>query len=179
MSAKPLVLPWKSLAVTLCVVAGPALAESPGAASAGLREAQWPTVRHPAVRPARKVAPATAKAPAPTPVLMSAVYDPPAPAPTPVTPRAAAAIAIADASRASAPSPVEPAALARPRRYTIHRDYGETPDPAPEVVPTFLDAPPVDLAAPPPQAPTQAELRQARDEGADPDRIPSSDPQDR
>jgi hypothetical protein len=64
---------------------------------------------------------------------------------------------------------------AAPRRYTLHRAYGETPDPAPEVTPTFLDAPPVDLAAPPPPEPTARAARQAQTDAADPDRV-SSDP---
>ncbi len=185
----PLVL-GATFAVALAA-ASSALADGPDAARAGLRYLDWPGKTHPrahakpvagaGLRPSLIAAAAPEAPPPPTPVAPGAVYDPPAPPQTPMTP-APVAPAITPAVPAVAVAPAAPVRLAAdaPRRYSLHRDYGETPDAAPQVIPTFLDAPPVDLAAPPPPNPTAREVREAMSDAADPDRVPSvPDPQDR
>jgi hypothetical protein len=187
------------IASAVAVAACPALADAPDAAPkaalAGLRGLQQPGGTLPAPKRQVKAAararsrlttvavPASLAAPVPlaapvaalgatvaaTPIAPGAVYGPPAPAATPVSPAAPAVMTIAQASPTAPPPSPD-----RPRRYSLHRDYGETPDPAPQVTPTFLDAPPVDLAAPPPPEPRGAALRDARDAAADPDRTASA-----
>ncbi len=69
------------------------------------------------------------------------IYD--APPPLPVT---AAGAATPAAAIVAAAAPAQAAASARPRLYSLHRDYGEQPDRAVIPAPVYLDHLPVDVA---------------------------------
>lgn len=118
-----------------------------------LRMLTWPGK----VQPAATVQ-AAAAAPAPRPISSPTPAAPPAPAkaalptsiydPAPPAPAAAAAPkvqALAQAAPAAQPYP-------RARTYSVHRQYGETPDPV-ALTPRFFDEASPDLAEPPPPAP--------------------------
>ncbi len=140
----------------LIILADPALAQdrysagapqppAPGAArAAGLRFLTWPgkvvAETPPAQAPRRPVA-AIAPAPQPprTPALPTSIYAPAAPA----TP-AVKALAMA--------APPTGSGSASPRFYSLHRAYGETPDPVALGPQFFVDGSP-DLAQPPPPIP--------------------------
>jgi hypothetical protein len=92
--------------------------------------------------------PPAAPAPHPAPAaLPTSIYDP-APPPAAVAappPRAAAPV---QAQAAAAPR----GDFATPRFYSLHRAYGQAPDPVP-LSPQFFATPTPDLAAPPPPPP--------------------------
>ena len=133
------------------------------------------TVLRPLQRPIESATASPGRySPASTTYGPAGVYDPPAPPPTPMISRAvteaaaqvapvAAAPAQVAAIREAAPAPKADAvpaarttsALDRPRVYSLHRPYGEQPDHTELPAPVFLDGPPVDLAAPPPQDPAR------------------------
>lgn len=108
------------------------------------------------------------------PPLPTSIYAPPPPAaasiapipPTPPAPPAAPKVkALAMASR------MDPDAPASPRLYSVHRQYGETPDPIP-LTPQFFESSSQDLAAPPPpvaRPQTTATGRVVRSLPSDPD----------
>jgi hypothetical protein len=131
----------------------------------------WPgkapaPARDPMLRPRLALTPAALVAPrASAPALRPAL-----PASAPVAPSAPVPAA-APVQIASAPPSPE-----RPRLYSLHREYGETPDRPQIPEPVFLAGPPVDLAEPPAQPPTAREARLRGIEDADPDASPSSAP---
>jgi hypothetical protein len=110
-----------------------------------LRLLTWPGKVNPQTAPPaapRVAAPARAAQPA----LPTSIYAPPPPAP-------------AVAARPAQPPEVQALAQASPgagapaaRFYSLHRAYGETPDPIP-LGPQFFAGGQVDLAEPPPPAP--------------------------
>ena len=119
-------------------------------------------------------------APPPTPIAsMALVPAPPAePAPAPETaydapPAAGAPLASPMMTAQLAPAPAAPIpttmATDRPRLYSLHREYGEQPDRTEIPAPVYLDALPIDLAAPPPHEP-------ARDKNGKPVRSDPGDP---
>ncbi|NEX93867.1 hypothetical protein, partial [Caulobacter sp. 17J65-9] len=81
-------------------------------------------------------------------------------APQPTTP-AAAPVTVAEA----------PARPDGPRRYSVHRAFGEAPDRPQLPSEFFLDGPPVDLADPPPQPLSERDERRLRTEAASPDTL--------
>jgi hypothetical protein len=144
----------------------PGKAKHVEAAEAGLRPAIRPAApvaaAHPALPALRPLAPPPAAAPVFAP---RSIYEaPPAPA--------GAAAPVMTARAAPAPVAVASAAPAendRPRRYSLHRDYGEAADRIPLPTPLYLDALPVDLAAPPPHKPSAKQKHDARDADENPE----------
>jgi hypothetical protein len=139
-------------AIAVLLAAGPALAQSryssagdatspraASAAAAGLRLLSWPGKT---IRPAEEPA-----APDPAPAASTAdplpvhAPEPQPPAPAPNTPPRL----VAQASPAAAPA-------AGARFYSVHRPYGEAPDPI-TLSPQFMNDATPDLAAPPPPTP--------------------------
>lgn len=144
-------------AAALLVLAGAssARADSPTAEAAGLRLLTWPgkvapaeRARRPSVRaPATRYADPSAapRAPAPLPASIYAQTPPPA--------RSPAAPAIAATPLAQAQTPAAPGSdYTTPRFYSLHRAYGQTPDPIP-LSPQFFATQTPDLAEPPPPPP--------------------------
>jgi hypothetical protein len=79
----------------------------------------------------------------------------------------------AEAVGAQEPPPGQP-----PRLYSLHREYGLTPDPAPALLPTQFFTPTADLAEPPPPPPphvlpagqsAMTASARARADGSDPE----------
>jgi hypothetical protein len=87
--------------------------------------------------------------------------------------RAMPAVAAVPAQPAEAAQPAQPMNLAvnaddsHPRRYSLHREYGEQPDHMDMPQQVMVDH--IDLAQPPEHEPTAKELRQGKDAAADPD----------
>jgi hypothetical protein len=139
------------------------------------------------------LAPAQPAAPAAPPRAPEAPVEAPEPAAAVIAPGAkieAAPLPRVAAAPAPAPVPAPPAAnpVARvigaaappvsesPRRYSLHREFGQTPDRPALPAPVYLDNLPVDLAEPPPPPLRKEDERRARSEAFDPDRPASSDP---
>jgi hypothetical protein len=131
-------------AAIVVVFASPASAGSGDAARAGLRRLDWPgkvAATASALVVSRPVVPARRPETAAAPIVPAAV--PPAP------------VALA----------ASPAAL-RPRIYSLHREYGETPDRPELPAPLYLDGLPVAPAETPAPSPTDAP--RAADSAPDP-----------
>ena len=164
-------------------------AQTPSAQAAGLRLLTWPgkvtpaAGRAPALRPQADYRPlgyaparytplqpafpaparpaAAPMAAAPSAALPTSIYAAPPATPAPVAPIRALALA--------APTSGDPPASVR--FYSLHRPYGDTPDPVPLTPQFFSDASP-DLAQPPPpvaRPATTATGRVLRPTPADPD----------
>jgi hypothetical protein len=126
---------------------------APAAKAAGLRLLTWPgkVAQAPQAAPApvparRPIEPQ--RAPEPTPAaLPSSIYDPPP---------AKAATAAAPAAQL-AQAPAYPSA----RFYSLHRAYGQAPDPV-SLSPQFLASASPDLADPPPPPPRQVTTASGR-----------------
>ncbi|MBS0298225.1 MAG: hypothetical protein JSR45_18145 [Proteobacteria bacterium] len=174
----------------------------PQAASsqAGLRqpgEADAPAIRgvipHARAVQTRPAAPLMTAADAPAPMIMAAIpasapvpastfapasiYDAPPPVAraAPVSPVAASPIQAALPAAPVAGPVTEASTSDRPRLYSLHREYGEQPDRTQIPAPVYLDALPVDLAAPPPEELKGKAAREQRDAEKDPDRPDRTD----
>jgi hypothetical protein len=149
--------------LALVALASPSWAGPGDAGRAGLRYLSWP---------GKAAAPARASSrPAPLRRPLQAqtqIQTPTQAAPTPPAPAAVAA-----------PPPVRVAAAdpARPRVYSLHREYGETPDRPQIPAPFFLDSAPIDLAEPPPPPLGARDARRAQVAAdTDPDASPPTVP---
>jgi hypothetical protein len=143
-----------------------AAASAPSARALGLRLLTWPgKVVQPASAATPAPAPAAAATPAPRPApaaLPTSIYD--APAPRPAASRAPPAPAAPVLAQAAA----TPAAYPTARFYSVHRDYGQAPDPL-TLSPQFLGTSSPDLAAPPPAPPRTVTTSGGRVQMAAPD----------
>lgn len=120
----------------------------------GLRLLSWPGKATPAAAPARLERPVQPRAPdlraaTPAPALPTSIYDP-----APAKPAAAATPAPTRQPVRALAQAAAPASSGYPtaRFYSLHRAYGETPDPVP-LGPQFFASSSPDLAAPPPPSP--------------------------
>ena len=136
-------------------LADPLLAAPAAPQPPKLRLLTWPGKVEPAaprpvqaVRPMRPIAPQAAAQPRPA-ALPTSIYAPAPPAAA-VPPKAP----VAPAPQVQALAQATPAAGSYPtaRIYSLHRQYGETPDPV-TLTPRFFNEASPDLAEPPPPAP--------------------------
>jgi hypothetical protein len=146
----------------LAALSGPVMAQTPSTAkAAGLRLLTWPGKVMPAPSQAAAQAPPAAPAPpsapvqaaqpvraAPQPPAPVSIYSPPPPPARPAAPQPQAP-QVRALAQASAPPAAPPATV---RYYSLHRAYGDAPDPI-ALSPQFLNDASPDLAAPPPPAP--------------------------
>ena len=146
----------RSLAQAGRTVAAQAYAPQPFAAPPSAPAAYVPAPYSPPSAPAQAVA-----------ALPTSLYSPP---PSPLMQPAAQA---APATTAGQP----------PRFYSLHREFGLTPDPAPATLPTQFFAPSADLAEPPPPPPPRVlpagqqamtASARARADYSDPDAAPAT-----
>jgi hypothetical protein len=167
---RPIALPAAIAALSVASSAG----ATPSAEAAGLRLLTWPGKTAAPTQPRRQssaeaprpAAPSPAPAPAPAPksaALPTSIYAPPPPVAAPVrSPAPAQAPVLAQAQvqtqvQAQAQVQAQPQSglrndAASPRFYSLHRAYGDTPDPV-ALSPQFFATPTQDLADPPPPPP--------------------------
>ena len=130
----------------------------PTAKTAGLRLLTWPGK---VTLPSASVSRAEPQRPIPSAALPTSIYA----APTPPSPPAQAPVqALAQAG------PPAAGAYPSPRYYSLHRPYGQTPDPVP-LSPQFFSGGQADLAEPPPppaRRVTTASGQVVRAQSADP-----------
>ena len=157
----------------------PAPFADPAAPDAARPTLTWPgkaaVTPQPIARTPRPAAAQAYAAPAPRPAppggaLPASIYaQRPSPPPSPLTPAPAA--------------PVQAAGGQPPRFYSLHREFGLAPDPAPALLPAQFFAPSADLAEPPPPPPPrvlpagQAAMTasaRARADSGDPDAAPAT-----
>lgn len=140
-----------SSAALVALLAGPSLASAtPSAEALGLRLLTWPGKTAPQGRSRQsseraEPAPAAATSPPPAALPTSIYASSPASAPRPMT------TAVAQAQAPSQPRAQAQAAgsdYTTPRFYSLHRAYGQQPDPIP-LSQQFFSTPTEDLAEPP------------------------------
>lgn len=143
--------------------AAPLMAAADGPVQSGMAPMSMAAVPAAAPMPASTFAPAT-------------IYDAPsAPRAAPVAPVGGAVIQAALPTAPVARPATEAQASDRPRLYSLHREYGEQPDRTQIPAPVYLDALPVDLAAPPAEELKGKAAREQRDAEKDPDRPDRTD----
>jgi len=166
----------------------------PAATEPAQRTLSWPgkaaaTPAQPMSAPIASAAPAAPYAPqaypqtpavtaVTAPSLPASLYAPP---PSPLMAPAAQPVPAPSASAQTASA--QAAAGQPPRFYSLHREFGLTPDPAPVPLPTQFFAPSADLAEPPPPPPphvlpagqqAMTASARARADAGDPDAAPAT-----